>query len=223
MGLIEECLMKINKLFFCAPIALSIAACSTNGDLDVSSGVGVNVTRSGCPIVAIPDGTGDVTIFNPANSTDASAIDIIANITNLKQSCNAQGERIYTEALFEVRARRANASGARSVTLPYFSTVVQGGNTVIAKKLGEVTLNFTDGELRTSTSGKASSFVSAAAARLPEEVIDKLTKKRRAGDLDAALDPLNDPATRAAVLRSTFELLVGFQLNEEQLKYNATR
>lgn len=215
--------MKMNKLFYCAALAVTLSACSTDGDLDISTGVGVNVTRSGCPIVAIPDGTGDITMFSTAGSTNADAIDVTANITNLRHSCNPDGEQIYSEAIFEVRARRANAGPARSVTLPYFSTVVQGGNTVVAKRLGEVTLNFASGEIRTSTTAKAAGFVDAASARLPEDVVDKLTKKRRAGDIDAALDPLNDPATRAAVLRSTFELLIGFQLTEDQLKYNATR
>lgn len=215
--------MKMRKLFCCTVIALSISACSSDGDLDISSGVGVNVTRSGCPIVAIPDGTGDVTMFRSAGSTNADDIDVTANITNLRHTCNPEGEQIYTEATFDVRARRAEAGPARSVTLPYFSSVIQGGNTVVAKRLGEVTINFADGELRSSSSAKASGFVNADAARLPEDVIERLTKKRKAGDVDAALDPLSDPAVRAAVLRSTFELLVGFQLTEEQLKYNATR
>lgn len=215
--------MKMTKLLFCAPAVLAVSACGSNGELDISSGVGVNVTRSGCPIVAIPDGTGDITIFDPVNSQDASSIDITANITNLRNECNPAGEQIYSEASFEVRARRVNSKGARSVTLPYFSAVVQGGNTVVAKRLGEITLNFADGEIRTSATGKASGFVDTQAARLPDEVIERLTKKRKAGDADAALDPLNDPAMRAAVLRSTFELLVGFQLTEDQLKYNATR
>ena len=48
-------------------------------------------------------------------------------------------------------------------------------------------------------------------------------RKREPGDPDAALDPLADPAVRAAVQRATFELLVGFQLTEAQLRYNATR
>jgi hypothetical protein len=32
-----------------------------------------------------------------------------------------------------------------------------------------------------------------------------------------------DPAVRAAVDRAKFELLVGFELDQEQLRYNATR
>lgn len=215
--------MKMNKLLFCLPVVLAVSACGTDGELDISRGVGVNVTRSGCPIVAIPDGTGDITIFDPINSQDASAIDITANITNLRNNCNSEGQQIYSEASFEVQARRYSSNGARSITFPYFSAVLQGGNTVVAKRLGEVTLNFADGEFRTTSTAKASGFVDADSARLPEDVIEKLTRRRRAGDADAALDPLNNPETKAAVLRSTFELLIGFQLTEEQLKYNATR
>ena len=51
----------------------------------------------------------------------------------------------------------------------------------------------------------------------------ELTRKRKAGDEAAALDPLADPAIREAVNRATFEALVGFQLTADQLKYNVTR
>ncbi len=57
----------------------------------------------------------------------------------------------------------------------------------------------------------------------PADVRERLTKKRKAGDQDAAMDPLADPAVRSAVLAATFEALIGFQLTEEQLKYNVTR
>ena len=50
-----------------------------------------------------------------------------------------------------------------------------------------------------------------------------LTRPRKAGEADAAIDPLSDPGVRAAVASATFEQLVGFQLTEDQLKYNATR
>jgi len=50
-----------------------------------------------------------------------------------------------------------------------------------------------------------------------------LTRKRKPGDADAAIDPLSDPKIRDAVARATFEHLIGFQLTPEQLRYNATR
>ena len=52
---------------------------------------------------------------------------------------------------------------------------------------------------------------------------ERITRERKAGDEDAALDPLADPEVRAAVQAASFELLVGFQLSDEQLAYNATR
>ena len=51
----------------------------------------------------------------------------------------------------------------------------------------------------------------------------ELTRRRKAGDEDAAVDPLTQPEIRQAVASASFEALVGFQLTEAQLKYNATR
>ena len=42
-------------------------------------------------------------------------------------------------------------------------------------------------------------------------------------DADAAVDPMADPAVRAAVERAHFEVLIGFELTADQLRYNATR
>ncbi len=204
-------------------IAASVAGCSKDGDLDISSGVGVNVTRSGCPTVAVPDGTGDVTIFNPASSQDANAIDVVASITNIRPNCNETGEKVYSQAGFDVQARRSNAQGSRTVTLPYFTTVVQGGSAVVAKRVGQVTLQFADGQSKASATAQAASYVDGNSARLPAEIVQKITKKRKPGDPDAALDPMADPEVRAAVVRSSFEMLIGFQLTEEQLRYNVTR
>ena len=62
-----------------------------------------------------------------------------------------------------------------------------------------------------------------AAATLPADIRAKLTRRRKAGEQDAATDPLTQPDVRQAVLRASFEALVGFQLTDEQLRYNATR
>ena len=65
--------------------------------------------------------------------------------------------------------------------------------------------------------------VNRGVATLPQNVRDILTRPRKAGEAEAAQDPLADPAVRAAVGKATFEHLVGFQLTQDQLKYNATR
>jgi hypothetical protein len=204
-------------------VAAALAGCSREGDLDVSAGVGVNVTRSGCPTVAVPDGTGDITIFNPVSSQDADAIDMVATVTNVRTTCNESGQKIYAQAAFDVQARRSNTQGGRTVTIPYFNTVVQGGSAVISKRVGQVTIQFADGQQRASAQAQAASYIDKASASLPAEIIQKITKKRKPGDPDAALDPMADPEVRAAVVRSSYEMLLGFQLTEDQLRYNVTR
>ncbi|MCZ8171294.1 MAG: hypothetical protein O9272_06095, partial [Brevundimonas sp.] len=94
---------------------------------------------------------------------------------------------------------------------------------VVTKRVGTVTLNFADGQERAQASGTASSYVDKAEASLPADIRELITRKRRAGDADAAVDPLSRPEVRAAVQRASFELLVGFQLTQDQLTFNATR
>jgi len=201
-------------------IALALAGCSRRGEIDPTGGI--VAVRSACPVAAIPAQTGDITLFNPAGSTDARAIDVVANITDLRSTC-ADGDQLYTEATFTVNARRSDASAARQVTLPYFSAVVRSGDAVVAKRVGQVTLDFPAGQYRASAAAKAGSYVSKAAATLPEDIQRKITQKRKAGDADAAIDPFAQPDVKAALQRTSFELLVGFNLTQDQLRYNATR
>jgi hypothetical protein len=209
-----------SKAALVALTSLTLLGCETDGQITAT---GITVTRSACPAVAIPAATGDITLFNPENSRDASAIEVVANITNLRATCDETGENIVTTATFDVHARRREAGSAREVVLPYFATVVQGGTNVISKSVSRIGLRFGEGELRASGSGQASATVVRSAATLPEDVRRQVTRERKPGDADAAVDPLADPAVRAAVQRASFELLVGFQLTQEQLAYNATR
>lgn len=196
-----------------------LPACSRQGS--VMEG-GVLTFRSSCPVVGIPAGTGDITMFD-SGRTDAAAIDVTATITNLRSSCQQAGEEIVSSASFDVVAVRRDAGPARQVVLPYYSAVLQAGNEVAAKRVGYVGLNFPAGALRAQTSAGATARVHRSAAALPREVERQLTRERRPGDADAAIDPLSDPAVRQAVARATFEHLVGFQLSEPQLRYNVTR
>ena len=208
-----------------APIALlaALAGCAKKGDIDLTSGVGITAVRSACPVVGVPAGTGDVTLFDPATSRDSSAIDVVADITNVRATCDDSGEQVQTNVTFDVRARRMHTDGARDVVLPYFITIVRAGNAVVAKRIGRVALHFDAGQGDTAASGQGSTTIARAAATLPDAVRQKLNRKRKAGQEDAALDPLNAPDVRQAVLSASFEALVGFQLTEDQLKYNAQR
>lgn len=181
------------------------------------------VKRSPCPAVAVMANTGDVTLFSPAGSRDADAIDVVATITNVRATCGGEGDPVISNASYDVLARRNSAGGARDVTFPVFAAVVRGGDRLVSKQTGQVTIHFADGQLRAQASGTASTRVQRAAADLPAEVQTRIYRKRKAKDADAAIDPLANPAARAAVKNASFELLVGFQLDEAALAYNVTK
>lgn len=216
--------MKPSRRLF-APIALAaaLAGCAGEGDLVINQGVGITAVRTPCPAVGVPDYTGDITLFRTPGQHTADNIDVAATITNLRSTCNEGGDRIYSEATFDVLARRTDASEARRVELPYFSTVLRGGSAVQAKRVGTVVIDFAAGQERAQGRGVAGAFIDRAAATVPEDIREQITRRREPGDPDAALDPLANPEVRAALDRASFELLVGFQLTQEQLTYNATR
>ena len=210
--------MKLRTASIIALVLL--AGCSRKGNIEQG---GIYTVRSACPQVAIPAATGDITTFDPAGSTDAAAIDVEAAITDLRANCQETGSDIVSTATFNVVATRRDPSQPRQVMLPYFDVVVQAGNNVVAKRIGQVALDFPAGSIRAQTSAQATARVSRSVATLPETVVEALTRKRKVGDVDAAIDPMNDPAIREAVARASFQHLVGFQLTADQLRYNATR
>ncbi|PZU08817.1 MAG: hypothetical protein DI605_11580 [Sphingomonas sp.] len=207
--------------------ALSLAAlafvggCAGKNQLDETGGL--KVTRSVCPAVAVPDYTGDVSLFSPAESRDARALDVMATITNLQTTCDPAASPVRANVTFDVVARRASPSGARDITLPYFATVMRAGTTIVSKQMGNVQVHFDDGKLLGRGRASAGAEIDRNAASLPENISAQLNRKRKATDADASVDPLSDPRTRAAVSKASFELLIGFQLTQSQLAYNATR
>ncbi len=209
------------KLRIATLLILSLlSACSRRGQIEDG---GVYITRSACPQIGIPAATGDITLFNPPQSRDAAAIDVTATITNLFNNCNQSGDRVLSNASFDVVAVRGDAGPARQVVLPFFSVAVQGGSRIVSKRVGQVVLNFPAGSQRAQTKGQAALWLSRAAATLPENARLILNRRRKAGEAEAAVDPLSDPAVRAAVAAATFEHLVGFQMSQDMLRYNATR
>jgi len=204
-------------------LTLALGSCKSKGDLVLDESVGITAVRTACPAVGVPDYTGDITTFTSPGATDAASIDVTAALTNVRSTCNDSGEKVYTSATFDVLARRTNTAAARTVQLPYFVTVMRGGTAVISKRLGMVTLNFAAGQERAQAKGQGAAYVDKAEATLSADIRDRITRKRRAGGTDAATDPLSQPDVRTAVARATFDVLLGFQLTDQQLAYNATR
>ena len=213
--------MKLRLAALTAVILLS--ACRHAGDITAENGGGIYAVRSACPIAGIPAGTGDITLFNPPNTTDASAIDVTAAITDVRATCQDAGNDVVSTATFTIVGLRRDAGPARQVVLPYFDVALQAGSNVVAKRIGQAVLNFAPGDVHGWARVQATVRVNRGAATLPVNVRQILTRPRKAGEAEAAIDPLADPAVRAAVANATFEHLVGFQLTQDQIKYNATR
>jgi len=214
--------LSVTSRIAATAVALAVlSGCAKDGDIDETGGIAI--TRSACPAVAIPASTGDITMFNPATSRASSAIDVVASITNMRVACNEAGSDVVANATFDVLARRADARGAREIVIPYFATVMRAGTTVVAKRITSVRVSFADGQTRASARGEGGAVIARAEATLPPDIKKALTRRRRAGDAEAATDPLSRPEIKAAVARASFELLIGFQLTADQLQYNATR
>ena len=200
-----------------------LAGCRHSGDVTAENGGGIWAVRSACPLVGVPSGTGDITLFDPPGSTDSRAIDVTATITDVRATCQDTGSDVISTATFTVVALRRDAGQARQVILPYFDVALRGGSEVAAKQIGQLALNFSAGGIHAWTRVQATVRVNRGAATLPADVRRTLTQPRKSGQAEAAIDPLADPTIRAAVANATFEHLVGFQMSQDQLKYNATR
>lgn len=202
-----------NRLVIGAIIAsgLALAGCASNP---------LKVSRSVCPAVAIPAYAGSMTAFQPAESRNADAIDFTAQLARVNSSCTESETYLTTDLSFQVTAQRRHTNEAREVYLPLFVAMAQGGNVLVSKQQTGVLLKFAAGESRAEASGGARSRVARSAVTLPADVQDRLSRKRRPDEEESLIDPMSDPSVKAAVRSATFEILVGFQLDDPSLAYN---
>ncbi len=77
-------------------LALVLGGCARTGEIDASGGI--TAVRSACPVVGVAAGTGDVTLFKTPGATDENAIDLVANMTNVRSTCADAGADIVTTA-----------------------------------------------------------------------------------------------------------------------------
>ncbi len=207
-------MLKLRNLALLAVAGLALAGCERNPLI---------VKRSACPAVAVPTYAGDITFFKANTSADAANIDIVAAMTNVRETCVETATTFASDVTYDIIARRSETAGARSVKVPVFASVVQGGNLLLSKEIANVTVNFADGQARAVAKGGARANVARSIASLSPELQARISRKRKPGDLDAAVDPLADPEVRAALRAASFEVLVGFQLSSVGLAYNVTK
>lgn len=197
--------------------ALLLAGCDRNP---------LVVRRSSCPAVAVAAYAGDTTLFRSAAAVaaaDAANLDAVAAITNVRDDCTETAEQFVSRISYDVIVRRTDTAQARQFVLPVFAAVVQAGNIVNAKQISQVTVNFAAGQERAVAQGTTTAAVSRTAAAVPQAILDKINRKRRPGELDAATDPMADPEVKAALRAASFEVLLGFQLDDRALAYNIAK
>lgn len=194
--------------------ALALSACARNPML---------VKRSPCPAVALPLHVGSLTAFDPPQSRDADAIAYTAEIVDLKGVCTEAPDVLTTDVSFTVVAQRRQPGPARQVRLPLFVALAQGGNVLVSKQLTAVDISFAEGQLRAEARGGGRARVHRSATALAPAVEERLERQRKASDADALTDPMSDPQVRAALRAATFEVLVGFQLDDASLAYNVAK
>lgn len=180
------------------------------------------VRRSLCPAVAVPQYAGEVTRFVPGRR-DQGAVTLEASITNVRGTCIEGSPEIATRVTFDVVARRRGTGAAEAVQVPVFVVVTRAGEIVVNKAVVPVTLAFAAGSERAAASGAADTRIARDSVALPDRINRMITRERKAGELDAAQDPLAEPKVKDAVRQASFEVLVGFQLAPEELAYNATK
>lgn len=214
----RRALRRFVRLGLPALAGLALAACDNNP---------LVVNRSSCPAVAVAAYAGDISLFRPAaaaaTAADAANLDLIATITNVRDECTETPEFFVSRVTYDVVARRTDTAAARSVTLPVFVAVVQAGNLVDAKQIAQVQVNFAAGQERALASGTATANVSRRAAAVSDEILAKINRDRKPGEIDAATDPMADPEVRAALRAASFEVLLGFQLDDRALAYNVAK
>lgn len=180
------------------------------------------VRRSSCPAVAVAAHVGDVTLFR-SGTPDAANLDVVAAITNVRDTCTEAADQFRSRISFDVVARRSDSGQARQLVLPVFAAVVQAGNIINAKQISNITVNFAAGQDRAVASGTLEAGVARKSASVSPEILARINRDRRPGDIDAATDPMADPEVRAALRAASFEVLLGFQLDERALAYNVAK
>lgn len=185
-----------------AVVAAMLAGCSSNP---------LQITRSICPAAAVARNVSDLTQFSPPTSRDADAITLTATFSDMAVKCSEKGSRIFSDLSVTIAGQRASAAGDQTISVPYFVAVVKGGQTLLSKQLYSANLDFKAGQVRAHTTQTVRADISRSAA------IDAL------GPAPKASKDASDPFVETVQKASPFEMVIGFQLTDDQIIYNARK
>ena len=178
--------------------------------LTACQGNPLEVTRSFCPAVAVVKHANALTRFSGPVAT-AENVAYTAQFASVSSDCVTRGPTLTTRVQAVITAQRTSTDGPDTLTLPYFITVVRGGDQVVAKDIRMAQLSFPPGSLTGTASVTAEADVDEATAR--QEAAPLQTRDAR--------------GNRIIVERTTaptgFEVLLGFQLAEADAAYNVRR
>jgi hypothetical protein len=181
---------------------LALAGCGSGNPLEV--------TRTSCPAVAVVKYANNYTQFAPGSNFAASGIQLSAQLGDIAVSCKeSSGNTSVSNISFEVSAARASATAAGSANVPYFVTIVQDGTTILSKQVYGANLQFGEGALRTTV---RQSF----AASTPYVPLPPVPERKKKNQFDEFAEDSRPKAAK-------YEILLGFQLTEEQATYNVQR
>ena len=174
-----------------SPASPSLAACRSAAT--IADG-GVYITRRACPQLGIPAGTGDITLFDPAGQHRCRARSTSSRRSPIcAPPATRPAPRSVSIASFDVVATRRDAGPARQVVLPFFDVVMQGGNGSSPSRSAGSALNFAAGSHPRPDPVQARCGSIARSTRPARGRPRELTRRRKTGDADAAVDPLSDP------------------------------
>ena len=144
---------------------------------------------------AFPTGTGDITLFNPAGQHGFARDRCDCGDHPAARDLPGSGNDVVSTVTFTVVALRRDAGPARQVILPYFDVALRGGSDVAAKQVGARRARISRPGASMRRRAPRRRFASIAAPRpFPPMSAQILTRPRKSGEADAAIDPLADPA-----------------------------
>ncbi len=169
------------------------------------------ITRTSCPAVAVVKYANNYARFAPGAKYSAAGLELSAQLSNVQVSCaDARGGAPVSSVSFDLSAVRASATTAEQADIPYFVTIVENGTTILSKQVYAAPVQFAEGASRAMV--RQSFSATTPFVPLPPEPSQK--EKRKQFQQFA-----EDSRPKAA----QFEILIGFQLTEEQAAYNVQR